>query len=76
MATLIKIDSPLTELAVQRYLSFGWFIKWGILIGSRAVTVSVVTPLQDEDNLWKEDEDWEVEEWGDEWDDFGVDDDW
>jgi len=61
---------------MQRYLSFGRFVKWGILIGFRAATVSVVTPLQDEDNLWKEDEDWEVEEWGDEWNDFGVDDDW
>ena len=61
---------------MQRYLSFGRSIAWGILLGSRAVTVSVVTPLQDEDNLWSENEDWEVEEWGDEWDDLGAEDDW
>lgn len=49
---------------------------WGILIGSGAATVSVVIPLKDEDALWTEDEDWEVEEWGDEWDDFNDEDDW
>jgi len=36
----------------------------------------VVTPLQDENDLWNEGEDWEVEEWGDEWDDFEDEDDW
>ena len=61
---------------MQRYLSFGRFVKWGILIGSGAATVSVVIPLKDEDALWTEDEDWEVEEWGDEWDDFNDEDDW
>ena len=40
------------------------------------VTISVVTPLQDEDDLWTENEDWEVEEWGDEWDDFNDEGDW
>jgi hypothetical protein len=58
------------------FLFLGRSITWRISIGFGAAAVSVVTPLQDEDNLWKEDEDWEVEEWGDEWDDFGVDDDW
>ena len=36
----------------------------------------MVIPLQDEDNLWNKNEDWEVEEWGDEWDGFEDDDDW
>ena len=61
---------------MQRYLSFGWFVKWGILLGSGAATLSVVIPLKDEDALWTEDEDWEVEEWGDEWDDFNDEDNW
>ncbi len=49
---------------------------WGLLIGSGAATVFVVISLQDEDDLWTEEEDWEVEEWGDEWDDFNDEDDW
>ena len=61
---------------MQRYLSFGRSITWGILLGSGAATVSMVIPLKDEDALWTEDEDWEVEEWGDEWDDFNDEDDW
>ncbi len=63
------------EFTFQRYLSFGRS-TWGILIGSRAATVFVVILLQDEDDLWTEEEDWEVEEWGDEWDDFNNEDDW
>jgi chaperone required for assembly of F1-ATPase len=75
-AILSKTDSPLAELTVLRYLSFGRSITWRILLGSRVVTISVVTPLQDEDDLWNENEDWEVEEWGDEWDDFNDEGDW
>ena len=76
MATLSKTDSPLTELTVQCYLSFGRSLTRGILIGSGAITAVVVIPLQDEDDLWTEEENWEVEEWGDEWDDFSDEDDW
>jgi len=42
----------------------------------RSDSVAVVIPLQDEDDLWTEEENWEVEEWGDEWDDFNDEDDW
>ena len=42
----------------------------------RSDSVAVVIPLQDEDDLWTEEENWEVEEWGDEWDDFSDEDDW
>jgi hypothetical protein len=32
--------------------------------------------MNDDDDLWDEDADWEEEDWGDGWDDFGDDDDW